>query len=248
MNTSSQLNVVSGFKTEIIYLDETFRITGPQLMSDRCVRMTCKYRNDGGPARFIVGNEIIPATVDYIVDHNERGLTSVGNGRAQVKQTEHILSALCGMSVLDTDIHLEYEDGGSVDEIIAPPVAQLNSREFSHAIMSCFLSRNLQQPAKAVDINRSYVFHEEQECVRNGDPGCAIFAPLHKLHITAQINFPIFWGKQIYSQTITPLDYARSICWARSFFSTPYPHSTEWETLRAKYPALLRESENLFRS
>src|SRR2546423_1128321 len=113
--------------------------------------------------------------------------------------------------------------------------------------MSCFLSK-VAEKATGLDLERSYVFHEEREYVTNGDPACAIFAPLHRLHITAQINFPHFLGKQIYSQAITPLDYAKSICWARSFFSTPSPHRTEWEQLRARFPAVLREREKQFRS
>ncbi|MCX6583729.1 MAG: UDP-3-O-acyl-N-acetylglucosamine deacetylase [Candidatus Aminicenantes bacterium] len=237
-----------GFKTQLTYQDETFSIVGFQLLSERNVKMTCRYRGDGGPAKFIVSKEEIPATVKYISNHEERGLTCIRKNGVEVKQVEHILSALCGMNVLDTDIYLEYTDGGEIDGPIAPPVLQLNCREFSLAIVSCFLNRNNKENKSAIDLNRAFVFVEKSEKGPLNDPACAIFAPLHKLHITAQINFPYFWGSQIYAETITTLDYVKNICWARSFFGTAFPHKAEWSELRKKYPGVLRERENHYRS
>ncbi len=211
MGSSTNNNVLT---IETIYSDEEFSISGPQLMSHRCVQMTCKHRNDGGPARFIIGDEIIPVTVNKIVDHDLRGFTSVGTDKIRVQNIEHVMSALLAMSVLDTDIYLNYRDGGQSETVISPPVLHLNSVVITNAISTCFLSKKLDQKTKTLDIKRSYIFQEEEEYVGNNDPGLAIFAPLEKLHITVHINFPVFWGKQAYSQTITPNDYAKSISWA----------------------------------
>jgi UDP-3-O-acyl-N-acetylglucosamine deacetylase len=251
-----------GIRTEIHYLDDEFHISGAQLMSAKRVKMKCKYRRDGGPARFIVGSRAIPATVDHVICHDEAGLTSVGDSEIQVKHTEHVLSALYGMCVIDTDIYLDHEDGSGTPGVISPPAMQLNSREVCHAILTCFLTNRLVGPPtpgslwpssqfairEPIILDRCYTFHEDDTYVRHGDPAVAVFTPLHKLHITAQINFPTFLGTQIYSQTITPLDYAKSICWARSFFGTPYPHNVEWNILRAKFPGLVRDRESHFRS
>lgn len=247
---------------ETRYGDEEFVVCGSQLMSEKRVQMCCKYRNDGGPARFIVGEHRIPATVEYIQAHDELGLTTVGNGAVNVRHIEHILSALCGMSVLDTDIELSHVDGTEVVHAISPPVMQLNSREFAFAILSCFLTNRAPDvpvtgslwpntrftSASPITLDRCYVFTEEPDHVRHGDPAVAIFAPLHKLHITVHINFPSFLRTQIYSQDITPLDYLKSISWARSFFGSPFPHAIEWEQLRRRFPGLVRDRENHFRS
>ncbi len=238
----------SGIKTELIYLDESFIVKGPQMMSERIVKMTCKNRNDNGPARFIVSEKVIPATVDNLIEHEQRGVTSIGKDGVKVKQIEHILSALYSMNALDTDIFLEYEEEGVISDFISPPAAQLNSREFTHAILSCFLSKRDQKPERFLTLDKSYYFIEDSTSVTNGDPGVALFAPLHKLHITTQINFSGFLDKQIYSETITPLNYAKSICWARSFFGTPFPHKSEMKELQARYPQLVREQSNYFRS
>lgn len=235
----------TGSKTSLTYFDDAFEITGPQMRSDRIVRMRCRHRGDNGPTRFLVGDHIIPATAANIRDHDKRGFTCVGTDRLIVRQVEHILSALCGMDVLDTDVNLEFADGGRIGEEIAPPVCQLNSRDFAMAIVSTFLSR---RPKHAIELKRSYVIVESGEDASNGDPACAVFAPLHRLHVTAQLNFPHFWGHQIYSLGITPLDYMKSLCWARSFFGTPFPHKTDWRELREMYPGLLRDQEDHYRS
>jgi UDP-3-O-acyl-N-acetylglucosamine deacetylase len=169
-----------GFSTQLTYLDEAFSIVGPQLLSDRNVKMTCRYRGDNGPAKFIVSNVDIPATVRYICNHEKRGLTCIRNKGIEVHQTEHILSALNGMNVLDTDIFLEFEDGGEIDGPIAPPVVQLNSREFSLAIVSCFLNRRNQENKSTLKLDHAYIF-KESEVKPQSDPACAIFTPLHKL-------------------------------------------------------------------
>jgi UDP-3-O-acyl-N-acetylglucosamine deacetylase len=169
-----------GFSTQLTYLDEAFSIVGPQLLSDRNVKMTCRYRGDNGPAKFIVSNVDIPATVRYICNHEKRGLTCIRNKGIEVHQAEHILSALNGMNVLDTDIFLEFEDGGEIDGPIAPPVVQLNSREFSLAIVSCFLNRRNQENKSTLKLDHAYIF-KESEVKPQSDPACAIFTPLHKL-------------------------------------------------------------------
>ena len=237
----------TGYKTQLIYLDEAFVFVGPQLLSERVVRMECRHRGDGGPARFVVGDHIIPATVSSLSHHDLAGLTCLEHDKVQIQQVEHILSALYGMSALDTDIYLAWEDGGTVDTPIAPPVAQLSSREFSLAVASTFVAHRDQRPTRTT-LDKAYVFSEVPEEASNNDPACAVFAPLHRLHVTAHTNFPTFLKTQVFSLDVTPLEYMKEVCWARSFFRTPYPHTGEWDTLRGKYPGVLRERENHYRS
>ena len=92
------------YKTTLDFGDDEFTFIGPQLMSDKAVAMRCKFRGDGKPARFIVNNQTIEAISENITEHEMRGVTSLSNGTIIVRHVEHILSALMGMEVLDTDI------------------------------------------------------------------------------------------------------------------------------------------------
>ena len=216
---------IENFRTEIKYGDDWFSITGSQLFSKRRVKMMCRYRQDNNPAVFVVDGHRIPATVEFMVHPAKRGYTSVCKDGVRVDHTEHILSALYGLGVLDSDIFLEYEDESPIEGEIGVPEVLLNSREFSFAIASCF---PLQQQAgkHPQELDKCYIIIEENSDTP-GDPSCAVFAPLDKLYITTQINFPTFWGLQAYSQVVTPLDYLKSLCWARSFFGKPAPHSAK---------------------
>lgn len=229
--------------TTLEYGDDWFSVTGSQLHSDAIVRMVCKYRADDGPARFRFHDKEIIASVSNILSDNERGLTTIGCENIRIRQVEHILSALFGMGVLDTDIELSFTELKDEQDVIAPPVCHLGAREFCIAVLSSFHTRPPEGPRSPVFLEKSLIVREEKE-----EGSIAVFAPLHKLHVTTHIDFNNFLGKQIYSETITPLEYLKGICWARSFFSTPHPHSSEWENLRRTFPGVLREREEHFRS
>jgi len=224
-------------QTRIELGDDQFTVTGPQLDSAALVRMECRYRGDGQPARFSFCGTTIPATVDYLCREEERGLTTIGTAGLEIRQVEHILSALLGMNCLSTDIHLSYQDTPEGSKRIAPPVCHLNSEDFAIAARRAFSPR---QPNKPLTIGKALLVTEESPASAN-DPSYALIAPLQCLSVTGHINFPTFWGQQLYSCTVDPNTYQDSITWARSFFSTPYPHNEEWKILQARYPALLRE-------
>ena len=100
---------IENFRTEIKYGDDWFSITGSQLFSKRRVKMMCRYRQDNNPAVFVVDGHRIPATVEFMVHPAKRGYTSVCKDGVRVDHTEHILSALYGLGVLDSDIFLEVD-------------------------------------------------------------------------------------------------------------------------------------------
>lgn len=233
-------------KSEIQYGDDWFSITGTQLLSSERVRMTCRFRHDNKPARFKFRGHTIPATVENLASKDARGLTTIENEAVSISQIEHVLSALVGMNALDSELELAYLDGGD-DREISPPVCNLDARDFALAILSCFKARDISRAPQAIQLDHVYCIKEEGPDVED-DPAIAIFAPLPYYRIAAQVNFPYFWGKQTYATDVEPLSYLRSICWARSFFGTPHPHKAEWETLRERYPGLIRERTNHYRS
>ena len=231
-------------QTSVEISHNKFTVTGPQLDSKTPVRMVCTHRSDGGPARFIFRDSTIEATVGNICNHDERGLTTVGKDGILIRQVEHILSALLGMNALATDIEMSFVGSNNDALTIAPPVAYLNAEDFVVAIRRSF---NIQNLPTRLEIGWPLVV-EEKKPQNARDPSFAIFAPLDRLVVTAQINFPYFWGRQAYSCSLSPKTYEAELAWARSFFSTPYPHKQEWETLRRRYPALLKERLNHARS
>ncbi len=228
------------YKLEIEFGDKWFSVTGPQLNSAESVIMTCRYRGDGESARFIYNNHTIEAIPSNLKQKEERGLTTLGNDSVQICQVEHILSALYGMGCLDTDIELSSKS--KTIEVISPPVAYLNSKDFTLAIRRSFFPLN-KHPA--IDLDKTYHFTEQTD---KKDKSFALFVPFNALNITAHINFPYFWGNQIASCEILPEKYEREICWARSFFGTPFPHKDELANLRTKFPGLIRERNNHYRS
>lgn len=226
--------------------DDWFKITGDQLFSLERVQMLCKYRGDGGPARFHYKDQLVEATVPNVVSTDGRRCTTVGAGDVRIEQVEHILSALFGMGVLDSDIELAYENTAHESNRISPPVCDLGARDFSTAIVSAFHKR----PHKAMPqahIDQLLVVRDDDSS--NADGSIAVFAPLKDhLHVTCHVNFDNFIGQQFHSDTITPLRYLQGICWARSFFATCFPHRQEWDELRRQFPGVIREKENHFRS
>lgn len=238
--------------------DDQFTIIGPQIHSSTTVRMTCKHRGDGGCARFHFSNQSIDATGENIVRENVRGLTAVGNERIRVEQIEHVLSALSGMGYLDTDIHLDYVsaelDTAGADQkgeeagedrrgvsVIAPPVAFLSALDFTAAI-----ARSFHSPPSVgrVRIDRRYTISANS----NDDSALAVFTPHSEFYVTVVINYANFLGKQAYSCTVEPENYARRISWARSFFSTNWPHKAEMEELKKQFPGLIRGQKTHYRS
>lgn len=228
-------------RTEIDYGDDWFSLTGPQLQSAELVRMTCRYRRDGEPTCFIYRDRRIRATVSMLQNQDERGLTTIGDGVVRIRQVEHILSALYGMHCSDTDITLEYLDSASHTSI-APPVAHLDAKDFTLAIRRSFTDR---KPRGVMEVDRAHIFFEEGE---EKDPSFVAIAPHGNLHITVHVNFPYFWGKQVVGLELTPNRYEQEICWARSFFGTPFPHRNEWQTLQSRFPGLIRDRHKHYRS
>lgn len=228
-------------KTDIEYGDECFSMVGPQLFSEVSVKMTCRYRGDGKPACFVFSGVRVIAEPSNLLETNERGLTTIGTDAVQIRQIEHILSALFGMDCIDTDITLEYLTP-SKDTAIAPPISHLDAKDFTLAIRRSFLNRKTRKP---IEVDK---LHFVTETSSERDKSFAVIAPHGNLHITAHVNFPHFWGKQIIGLDIDPITFEQEVCWARSFFGTPYPHLKEWEQLREKYPGLIRERENHYRS
>ncbi len=214
-----------------------FTVTGPQLDSTLLVKMTCRYRGDDGPARFIFKDQSVDATVPNIREDADRGLTSIGNGKVLIRQVEHILSALFGMNCLSTDIQLSFLAAAPRTDRISPPICYLNAEDFSAAIRRSFRSRHSPAP---FELGHALVVHEKDP-ENDRDPSYAVVAPLEGLSVTAHINFPHFWGKQIFSCRISADTFQDSLAWARSFFSTPFPHKQEWAVLRQRYPALLNQ-------
>ncbi|MDZ7694386.1 MAG: UDP-3-O-acyl-N-acetylglucosamine deacetylase [Balneolaceae bacterium] len=231
-------------KTE--FGDGWFNIIGSQLYSNTPVKMQCNYRGDGGPARFRFRDIEIDAHVSNIVKHEEIGLTTIGRDGIHIRQVEHILSALMGFNVLDTTIKLEYLDDHSDRTVISPPACHLNANEFSRAILSTFHRRPKDGPIKPARLEEAYVIRENSSS--DVSPSVAIFAPLHKLNVTAHIDYTGFIGTQTISKDITPHNYLKDICWARSFFTSSFPHDVEWEQIRSVFPAVLRKEENHLRS
>nr|WP_281721395.1 UDP-3-O-acyl-N-acetylglucosamine deacetylase [Nitrosomonas nitrosa] len=242
---SAENAVTWSYATTVIRGDGEFTFIGPQLTSNDQIRMRCVFRGDGKPARFLVSGQTIEAVAENITEHELRGMTSIGIDGITVRHTEHILSALYGMNALDTDIHLEFCDTVEQTTEISVPVSNLNSRDFVNAIVDCFpdILRRKSNSIVHIDVPKYY-----REDPNDPTSAFAIFAPLHKLHITAHIDFPFFWGQQIYAQEINPIDYAKSIAWARSFFGSPYPHKSDWAAIRKRFPGLVRERINHARS
>lgn len=230
-------------KTEIEYGDDWFSLSGPQLNSTERVKMTCRFRKDRKPTKFIFRSREIEATIGNIIGQDERGLTTIGDETITIHQVEHILSALYGMDCHDSNIELVYEDPSIKNMEVSPPIAYLDSKEFALAIR-----RSFAMPEKIedrIELDRSYVIREEGE---GRDNSFAVFAPLGSLRITAHINFPYFWGNQVVTYEITPEVYETEICGARSFFATPYPHNSEWPILRKRFPGLIRDREDHYKS
>jgi len=228
------------YKIEIEFGDKWFSVIGPQLNSAESVKMKCRYRGDGECARFKFNGHTIDAISSNLKGNGERGLTTIGNGHVQICQVEHILSALYGMGCLDTDIELYAISNDTVS--ISPPVVYLNSRDFTLAIRRTFFPLNSHP---AIDLDKTYIFEEETD---KRDKAFALFVPYKSLNITTHINFPYFWGNKIVSFEISPEKYEQEICWARSFFATPFPHQTELSELREKFPKLIRERNIHYRS
>ncbi len=229
-------------RTQIEYGDDWFSLTGTQLKSIDRVCMKCHYRGDGKPTRFKFKENTVEAIISNVDESDERGLTTLTNGTVFIYQVEHILSALYAMNCYDTDIELRFEDKGISVNSISPPVAHLESRDFALAIRRSFFNSHVKE---SIQIDQSYVFWEDSD---NRDKSFVVFTPFPTLNITTHINFPYFWGNQEVTYAISPEIYEKEICWARSFFGTPFPHNKKLKDLRKWYPGLIRELENYHRS
>ncbi|OHC02939.1 MAG: hypothetical protein A3H23_02895 [Planctomycetes bacterium RIFCSPLOWO2_12_FULL_40_19] len=217
--------------------ENEFKVIGPQLNSAELVELKIRYRGDDGPARFTFRDEHINAHIDNITDAEERGLTTIGNHKIKIRQIEHVLSALVGMSCLSSDLELSYLNKEITDKIISPPVCHINTEEYVLGIKRSFRKKECDY----IEIGHPIIIKEDNPADTK-DASFAIFTPLKSLHVTVSINFPHFWGRQKFSCNLSKYGvYEQQIAWARSFFATPYPHKQEWEKLKKKFPALINE-------
>jgi UDP-3-O-acyl-N-acetylglucosamine deacetylase len=223
-----------------IYIDlgeNEFKVIGPQLNSAEPVELKIRYRGDDGPARFIFLGESIDAHIDNITDAKERGLTTIGNHKIKIRQIEHVLSALFGMGCLSSDLELSYLNKKITDKTISPPVCHINAEEYVLGIKRSFRKKEFNY----IDIGHPIAIRENKPS-NPRDPSYAIFTPLNAFHVTVSINFPYFWGRQKFSCNLSKYGvYEQQVAWARSFFSSPYPHRQEWKLLKRKFPALINE-------
>lgn len=214
-----------------------FTVIGPQLNSLEIVKMKIRYRGDDRPAKFIFRDNKIEAHLKNIKNWGERGVSTIGNNKVKIRQVEHILSALIGTGCLSSDIEISFLKNKIKAKVISPPICHLNTEEYVIGIRRSFIKKR----ATHIEIGNPILIKEEKP-LNEKDPSYAIFTPLKHLHITLQINFPYFWGRQKISCNFSKEGiYEQQIAWARSFFSTPYPHKQEWRTLQKKFPALINE-------
>jgi UDP-3-O-[3-hydroxymyristoyl] N-acetylglucosamine deacetylase len=178
-------------------LRQSLRFEGVGLHTGAHCRVEVRPAPAGAGLTFLLGNILVPATVEYVVDTTRA--TVLGRDGVTVSTTEHLLSALFAVGVANAEIEV---DGPEI------PVRDGSASEFASAIVQCGLQEQFAQ-RKILDL-------EEPLIVRDGDKLIAAFpAPSFRVRFVADFPAPI--GTQYFCDEIDPEQYVEEIAGARTF-------------------------------
>ncbi len=169
--------------------------------------------------QFVVGETIVPAIVDNVVDTSRA--TVLGKERQRISTVEHLLSALFGMEVTNARVIVHGEE---------IPVVDGSAQVFADAFAAVGIAP---QHAPASLLRLSEPFD-----VRDGE-SALIFLPSDALRVRFIADFPAPIGLQYLDVSVDARTYRSEIAPARTF---GYLH--EVEALRARGLALGGTLEN----
>jgi UDP-3-O-[3-hydroxymyristoyl] N-acetylglucosamine deacetylase len=178
-------------------LQDSLHFEGIGLHTGAHCRVEVRPARPGDGLSFLLGSTRVPATAEYVVDTSRA--TVLGRDGVSVSTTEHLLSALFAMGVVNAEIVV---DGPEI------PVRDGSAAEFASAIDACGLRV---QPAERVLLDL-----EEPMIVRNGDKLVAAF-PAPNFGVRFLADFPPPIGTQYFCTEIDPQRYREEIAGARTF-------------------------------
>jgi UDP-3-O-[3-hydroxymyristoyl] N-acetylglucosamine deacetylase len=173
----------------------------------------------GSGITFLLDSVRVPATAEYVVDTSRA--TVLGRDGATVSTTEHLLSALFAMGVVNADVAV---DGPEI------PVRDGSAAEFAAAIASAGLQP---QPGSRPTLTLDHPF-----VLQSGDR-MVMLLPSTEFRVRFVADFPAPVGTQYWYGPIDAKTYPQEIAAARTF---GYLH--EVEALRARGLALGGSLEN----
>jgi UDP-3-O-[3-hydroxymyristoyl] N-acetylglucosamine deacetylase len=168
---------------------------------------------------FLLDSVRVPATAEYVVDTSRA--TVLGRDGSTVSTTEHLLSALFAMGVVNADIVVR---GPEI------PVRDGSAAEFAAAIEQAGVATQA-RPRATLSLDRPVI-------VQNGDRMVAI-VPSDEFRVRFVADFPAPVGTQYWYGAVDARTYPQEIAAARTF---GYLH--EVEALRARGLALGGSLEN----
>ncbi len=142
--------------------------------------------------------EIAVSPQNIIFD--EKHCTSLKSGLVEVRETEHVLSAVHGLGI--TNLVIEIEGSGE------PPIMDGSSKPFVEVLLKSGIKR-LSEKRREIRIVREFSFSL---------PGSESFIraePFDGLFIDMTVDYPLPIGKQHLSISVNPESYQKEIAFAR---------------------------------
>lgn len=175
---------------------------GIGLHAGRTVNLTIKPAPANTGIRFfrsdLDDDRMVPANLNQVVD--TRLATTLGNGKASVSTTEHLLAALSGFGIDNAEIELDsYE----------VPIMDGSAGPFLHLLAKG--GRKKQRALrKVLRITKPVIYTEGSKTIR--------IEPYDGFRVTGRIEFDNeLIGDQVYSIDLTPEKFRKEIAQARTF-------------------------------
>ncbi|MHB8462920.1 MAG: UDP-3-O-acyl-N-acetylglucosamine deacetylase [Vulcanimicrobiaceae bacterium] len=194
-------------------LESEQRFSGIGLHSGANTTVTLRPAVAGTGLMFVLGDEHIPATAEYVVETSRA--TVIGRGSVSVSTVEHLLSSLYAFGV--SDLHIVV-DGPEI------PVLDGSAKEFSTMLGRVGL-RDLGEPAPTIAPTTAHFFADGDRLV--------IVLPADDLRVRFVADFPSPVGTQYLDFPCDAQRYADDIAAARTF-----GYLAEVEALKARGLAL----------
>lgn len=150
---------------------------------------------------FKIGKATVPVSPKNII-FDKNHCSALQAGKAEIKETEHVLSAIYGLGITNLIIEITGPN--------EPPIMDGSSKPFVKTIRAAGI-RKLAKNRKEIRITKSYRFSlSDSDGYIEVEPSNS-----NKLDLALEVVFPEPIGKQQLSLTVNPVTYQKEICFAR---------------------------------
>ena len=204
-------------------LAKPIQIIGPAPFSSNTVCIKLLPRFEEGIV-FKYKNEFIPLSPRSIKMQNISHTSIIKNSKIEIVCVEHLLAALYGLDIDSVLIEL------SGDNQI--PALDSSAKFYTQKIVSTGF-KDMKHERFILKIKEHFIFKDPES------DSFAEFYPSDKLKVNIEISFNNIIGTQKYSEEITPSNFQKNICWARTFIRSPINNDrAKWDRIRKIIPIL----------